>query len=149
MGVTVMSGKRTVVLFLCTANIARSQMAEAFLKRIGGDRFEVHSAGLEPGDRIHPLTCQVMNEIGYDLSGQQPKSLKRFFGMLLVDFVIFVCHRAEANCPYLWPTALGALTWPFEDPSVFQGNLEERLEKFREVRDRIEQQIRSWIADSQ
>ena len=136
----------TRVLFLCTGNIARSQMAEAFLRKYGGDRYEVQSAGLEPGDEIHPLTRRVMEEIGLNLSGQSPKSLRPFLGREPFDIVIFVCEKAEKKCPVLWPSALTGFSWPFEDPTAFSGDEENRLEKFRAVRSQIEKKILDWLA---
>ena len=106
--------KKTTVLFLCTQNVARSQMAEAFLKRLGGDRFEVYSAGLTPGDAVHPTAVQVMEEIGYDMSDQYPKPLRQYFASLDTDYVIFVCEREEEDCPFLWPFEVASLSWPFE-----------------------------------
>lgn len=137
---------KTKVLFLCSANSARSQMAEAFLKRLGGECFEVHSAGLVPGPAIHPLAVQVMNEVGLDLKDASPKQLKQFFGKLHPDFVIFVCERAEENCPFLWPMARLALSWPFENPAAIEGPLDDQLAKFRQVRDQIERKIQDWLA---
>lgn len=144
-----MNETKLTVLFLCTGNTARSQMAEAFLKRLGKDRFEVFSAGLAPREEIHPLAIEVMNEVGYDLKGQKPKALREFFGKLKADFVIFVCDRAEKDCPYLWPTALSALSWPVEDPSAFPGSRAAQLAKFREVRDQIESRIRAWLPETE
>ena len=136
----------TKVLFLCTGNIARSQMAEAFLRKYGGERFEVHSAGLEPGEEIHPLARHAMDEVGLDLAGQRPKSLRPYLGREPFDVVIFVCEKAEKSCPVLWPSSLTGLSWPFEDPAAFPGDEEQQLEKFRAVRNQIEQKILEWLA---
>ena len=133
------------VLFLCTGNIARSQMAEAFLRKHGGSRVEVQSAGLVPGEDIHPLARRVMSEIGFDLVGQHPKSLRQFLGRSQFDVVIFVCEKKEAGCPVLWPSALTGLPWPFEDPAAFVGDEEQQMEKFRSVRDQIERKILEWL----
>lgn len=138
--------RKPVVLFLCTGNSARSQMAEAFLKKYAGDRFDVYSAGLEPVG-IHPLTTRVMSDIGIDLTGHYSKGVKEFLGKLSVHFAIFVCERVEARCPAMWPWALNPLSWPFDDPVVFQGTEDECLEKFRQVRDQIEAKIRTWLAE--
>lgn len=138
---------KKTVLFLCTGNIARSQMAEAFLRKHGGERFEVHSAGLVPGEDIHPLTRRVMLEAGYDLAGQMPKSLRPYLGRFMVDAVIFVCERTEENCPVLWPSALTGISWPFEDPAAFSGDDEEKLQKFRAIRDQVEEKILEWLAN--
>jgi len=137
--------KRSVVLFLCTGNSARSQMAEAFLRHYAGDHFEVHSAGLEPCG-IHPLTTQVMNEVGISLADHRSKPLAEFLGRLSVRFVIIVCDQAEQQCPKLWPFALERLFWPFENPAAFEGTDLERLEKFREVRDQIQSRVERWLA---
>lgn len=135
------------VLFLCTANTARSQMAEALLRKHGGDRFEVQSAGLAPGEEIHPLARRVMAEVGLDLAGQHPKSLRPYLGRARFDVVIFVCERIEERCPVLWPSAMTGLTWPYEDPAAATGTEEERLQKFRSIRDQIELRILQWLAE--
>ena len=132
------------VLFLCTGNSARSQMAEAFLKRYASDHYEAHSAGLEPKG-INPLTIQVMEEIGYDLSGQTSKGVELFLGKLFVHTLITVCDHAEKNCPTIWPGITEKLHWSFEDPAAFEGTDAEKLAKFREVRDLMDQRIRAWL----
>lgn len=135
----------TRVLFLCTGNSARSQMAEAFLRRYGGDRYEVHSAGLDPRG-INPLTIQVMREIGYDLSPYESKGIKQYLGKVLFQYLITVCAEAEKSCPTVWPGVSHRLHWLFEDPAAFEGSEEERLAKFREVRDQIEHKVKEWVA---
>jgi len=139
----VMAAKK--VLFLCTGNTSRSQMAEAFLRKHGGVRFEVHSAGLAPGEEIHPLTRRVMSEVGLDLSGQHPKSLRPYLGRFPFDVVIFVCEKAEKTCPAMWPTVVTGVSWPFEDPAAFSGDEEQQIAKFRAVRDLIEKKILEWL----
>lgn len=134
------------VLFLCTGNSARSQMAEAFLRFLGSDRFEVHSAGLEPKG-INPLAVKVMEEKGISMKGHFPKSLSDFLGKVPVKYAIIVCDRAERECPRLWPFGASVLSWPFEDPAAIGGSNEVRLEKFREVRDQVEKRIRQWLAE--
>lgn len=133
------------VLFLCTGNTARSQMAEAFLRQYAGDRFEVYSAGLEPGT-INPLTIQVMEEIGIDMRAHRSKSLTEYMGKVHFGYMITVCDRAEQKCP-IFPGMGIRLHWPFEDPAAFSGSGEERLAKFRQVRDQIESQVKEWIAE--
>jgi arsenate reductase (thioredoxin) len=135
------------VLFLCTGNSARSQMAEAFLRNLGSDRFEVHSAGLEPR-QINPLAVQVMEEAGISMKGHHSKSLSEFLGKVPVRFAIIVCDRAEKACPKLWPFGATVLSWPFDDPATAEGSLEVRLEKFRDVRNQIENRIRLWLAQT-
>lgn len=136
---------KPAVLFLCTNNAVRSQMAEAILKKRAAEHFDAYSAGAEPTE-IHPLTIRVMNEIGIDLNGCQSKHLRQFLGRLAVRVAIFVCPRAEEKCPVVWPGALARLEWPFEDPAAHQGSDEERLQKFRDVRDRIDRRIADWLA---
>ncbi len=138
--------EKSKVLFLCTGNSARSQMAEAFLNKYGGEYYEAFSAGLEPKG-IHPYTIQVMNEIGMDLSGQSSKGVDVFLGKKLMHYLITVCDQAEKNCPTVWPGVNYRLHWSFEDPAAFQGSPEETLAKFREVRDQIEQRVRGWLSE--
>jgi arsenate reductase len=133
------------VLVLCTGNSARSQMAEAFLRKHGGDRFPVYSAGTEPAAEVNPLTVEVMRERGLDLSGRRPEHLRRYLGTVPVHTVIIVCDGAAKSCPAVWPGAQRRLLWPFEDPAGFEGTPEQRLGKFREVRDAIEARVVSWL----
>ena len=133
------------VLFLCTGNSARSIMAEALLRRYADDHFEAYSAGLEPKG-INPCTVQVMNEIGLDVSSQRSKSLMEYLGRVHMGFVITVCDRAEANCP-IFPFGTVRLHWSFEDPAALEGSEPEQLAKFREVRDQIDQRLRSWLIE--
>ena len=90
------------ILFLCTGNSARSQMAEAFLRKYGNERFEAHSAGLEPRE-LNPLTIEVMKEVGIDISGQKSKGVDVYLGKVLFQYLITVCDDAEKNCPTTWP----------------------------------------------
>ncbi|MEN6365245.1 MAG: arsenate reductase ArsC [Thermoguttaceae bacterium] len=132
---------KPIVLFLCTGNSARSQMAEAFLRKYAGDRYEVVSAGVEPKG-INPLTVKVMNEIGISLDGHRSKSLDEYLGKVQVLYAITVCEKAEKACPAVWPFTLNRLFWPFDDPAACDGSEEVRLAKFREVRDQIESKIK-------
>ena len=136
------------VLFLCTGNSARSQMAEAFLKRHGGDRYEAYSAGTEPKG-INPYTERVMEEIGVNVSGQYSKHVKEYMGKIHFAYVITLCDEAEKSCPAIFPGISQRLHWSFEDPAAFVGSDDERLAKFREVRDRIEQNIKEWLEEQQ
>src|SRR5476651_1931651 len=122
------------VLILCTGNSARSQIAEAFLRRHGGRKFNAYSAGTDPKE-LNPLSVSVMNEIGIDISEQRSKNLTEYLGKLPVHYLITVCDDADKKCPSVWPGVLKRFHWPFEDPAAAQGSHEERLEKFREVRD--------------
>ena len=137
---------RERVLFLCTGNSARSQMAEAFLRKYAGDRFEAHSAGLEPKG-IHPLTIRVMQEAGVDMSGQTSKGFETYLGKLLFQYLITLCDDAEKNCPTTWPGVSNRLHWSFEDPAANTGTDEDKLAKFRQVRDQIEQKVKAWVSE--
>lgn len=136
---------KTRVLFMCTGNTARSQMAEAFLRACADDRFEVYSAGLEPRE-INSLTRVVMQERGLDLDGQYPKGLKEFLGRVHFGYLITVCDRAERECPTFPGMGIREF-WPFEDPAAFEGTKEERIAKFREVRDAIEARVKEWVGE--
>jgi len=134
------------VLFLCTGNSARSQMAEAFLRKHGGDHFEAHSAGLEPKG-LNPFTVKVMDEIGIDVSGQTSKGVDTYLGKVLFQYLITVCDDADKNCPTVWPGVTNRMHWSFQDPAAVESSDEEKLAKFREVRDLIEVKIKSWLAE--
>ena len=136
---------KTNVLFLCTGNSARSQMGEALLRKHAGDRFEVYSAGLEPKG-IHPLTVRVMREMGVELDDQASKHVREYMGKLHFGYLITVCSDAEEKCPAVFPGISHRLHWSFEDPAAATGSDEERLQKFRDVRDQIDRQIRNWLA---
>jgi arsenate reductase len=119
-------------------------MAEVFLRKHAGDRFEVFSAGLTPTD-IHPLTYRVMNEVGIDLSGQHAKGVRQFFRSCPLSHAIIVCRIKEQDCPRIFPGVLQTLHWPFENPAEATGSEEERLEVFRTVRDHIDKRIQLWL----
>lgn len=133
------------VLFLCTQNSARSQMAEAFLRVHAGNNFEVYSAGLEPS-QLNPLAIKVMNEKGISMEGHYSKPLSVYLGKLHFSYLITVCARAEAKCP-IFPGMGTRLAWPFEDPAETQKNQQKQLDKFRQVRDAIEVKIKSWLTE--
>jgi arsenate reductase len=134
------------VLILCTKNSARSQMAEAFLKKYAGNRFEVHSAGFDPTE-IHPLTREVMREVGLDLKDQRAKSIKEYLGKVIFTYLITVCEKAEKDCPIAFPGVQLRMYWPFEDPVGVNGSDTQKLQKFREIRDKIEQRIQLWLRE--
>jgi arsenate reductase len=131
-------GGRARVLFLCTHNSARSQMAEGLLRQLAGNRFEAHSAGTE-ATHVRPLAVRAMDEVGVDISGQESKTLERYLREPF-DYVITVCDDANEACP-VFPGAKSRLHWSFEDPSRAEGSEEERLAVFRSVRDRIGERI--------
>jgi arsenate reductase (thioredoxin) len=133
------------VLFVCTDNSAQSQMAEAFLRKYAGDIFDAHSAGLDPNG-VNPLTLQVMNEVGINISNQKSKGLEVYFGKTYFHYVITVCDDADQNCPPVWLGIHTRMHWSFEDPAKFVGTEGEKLAKFREIRILIENRIRGWVA---
>ncbi len=135
---------RRRVLFLCTGNSARSQMAEGWLNHLAPADFEASSAGTEPREAIHPLAVRVMAEVGVDLSSQRPKSLRVFLGQPW-DFVITVCDRARESCP-VFPGDHQQIHWSFPDPAAVRGSEEQRERAFRRVRDEIEQRIRLFLS---
>jgi arsenate reductase len=132
------------VLFLCTHNSARSQMAEGLLRQLAGDRFEAHSAGTE-ATLVRPLAIRAMNEIGVDISGQESKTLERYLGEPF-DYVITVCDDANEACPF-FPGAKNHLHWSLPDPSAAEGSEEERLAVFRSVRDQIRDRMQTELVD--
>ena len=137
--------KKPKVLFLCTHNSARSHMAEAFLRKYAGDRFEVYSAGMHPTE-LHPLMKKVMKEMGFDMRGHEVKRLKQYLGTTHFGYIITVCARAESECP-VFPGVSIRIYWPFYAPSEFEGTEEEKLAKFRQVRDQIMEKVRSWVKE--
>ena len=136
---------KPTVLFLCTGNSARSQIAEAWLRCCAGHHFEIHSAGLNPKG-INPYTYQTMALRGIDLSAHRSKGLAEYLGKANFDYLITVCGHAEENCP-IFPGISQHLHWPFEDPAAFQGSSEEKLAKFNQIRDQIEAKIITWLAE--
>lgn len=134
------------VLFLCTGNSARSQMAEAFLRHHGGDRFEAHSAGLEPKG-LNPFTVQAMAEVGIDVSGQTSKGVETYLGKTLFQYLVTVCDDADKNCPTTWPGVNTRMHWSFQDPAAAEGTEAEKLAKFREIRDQIEAKVKAWLTE--
>lgn len=132
------------VLFLCTGNSCRSQMAEGFLRHLGKGNFEVHSAGTRPSV-VHPLTIKTMEEVGMDISSYRSKSVKEFEGRSF-DYVITVCDIAKESCP-VFPGKAQRIHWSFEDPVIAKGTEEERLNVFRKVRDAIQEKVKSFTSD--
>lgn len=142
---SVSSNLKKKVLFICSHNSARSQMAEALLNRMAGDRFEAMSAGIETGE-INPLAVEVMKEIGVDISGNESK---RVFDLYragkMFQYVIAVCDRETAEkCP-IFPGVNKRIDWSFPDPASFTGSDDEKLEQTRGVRTMIEAKIHEFI----
>jgi arsenate reductase len=132
------------VLFVCTHNSARSQMAEGWLRHLAGDRFEAASAGVEPGT-LNPLAVMAMAEIGIDISHHKAKGIKTFLGHWPVYYLIVVCDKAADRCPRIWPGSRERIHWFFEDPAAVEGPDEEKMKTFRRVRDEIGQTIKKWL----
>lgn len=133
------------VLFVCTGNSARSQMAEALLRREGGDAFQAASAGTDPRG-VHPLTVRVLDEIGIDWSQARSKPMSEFLGQGF-DLVVTVCDRAKEACPVV-PGARRQRHWSLDDPAEATGSDEERLAVFRRVRDEIAVAVRQLVAEA-
>jgi arsenate reductase len=133
------------VLFLCTGNSCRSQMAEGWLRHLAGDRFHAFSAGLQP-NVVHPLAIEAMREAGVDISGQQSKDVAGFLGHHFA-YIITVCDRAQQNCP-IFPGPSIRKHWPIEDPATAEGTQDERMVGFRKVRDDIEARVRAFLGSA-
>lgn len=133
------------VLFLCTANSARSQMAEGILRHLAGDRFEVYSGGTRPSN-VSPLAVKVMQELQIDISNHTSKSLDQFVSQPF-DYVITVCDNAKEECPVFYG-ASQQLHWSIDDPADAEGSEDERLRAFRHARDDIHSRIKFFLRDS-
>ncbi|MEI9476647.1 MAG: arsenate reductase ArsC [Deltaproteobacteria bacterium] len=130
------------ILFICTGNSIRSQMAEGFMKALGGEDWNVQSAGVLPS-YVHPLAVRVMMEIGIDISDQKSKSVDKFVNEAF-DIIITLCDNAAASCP-TFPGQGKRLHWPIEDPVGAMGSTEERLVLFRKARDQIKKKIEDFL----
>lgn len=137
-----MSADPIRVLFLCTHNSARSQLAEALLRHIGGERFEVNSAGTE-ATQVHPLAIRAMAAVGIDIAHARSKHLCEFLGQDFA-YVITVCDQASESCP-IFPGSPQRIHWSFDDPSRVQGTDAERYRAFERVRDQLTQRLRTWV----
>jgi arsenate reductase (thioredoxin) len=138
--------RKQKVLFLCTQNSARSQMAEGLLRDIAGESFEAYSAGIDPTGQVHPCAVEAMQEIGIDISEQRPKGLKTYMGKMSFNYLIIVCARAEEKCPKTFPGAGTTFSWIFEDPRRDEDlPYDSMLERFRAVRDEIELRMKTWL----
>ena len=137
--------RKASVLFLCTGNSCRSQMAEGWLRHLGGDRFDALSAGTEP-QGLNPLAVRVMAEAGVDISSQASKSVDSLLGSDL-DLLITVCGGARESCP-MFPGKVGERRhWPLADPAAASGTEGEVLAVFRRVRDEIRDRVRSFVEE--
>jgi arsenate reductase len=135
--------KKIKVLFICQHNSGRSQIAEAYLKNLHGNDFEIESGGLEPAEKVNPLVVQAMAEEGFDLSDKKPQTVFELFKAgKLYDHVITVCHDSEAKCP-LFPGITKRWHFPFPDPAKVAGTDTEKLKEVRKIRDKI----KKWLSD--
>ena len=135
------------VLFVCIHNAGRSQIAEELLRKLAGDRFEVESAGLEPG-KLNPIVVETLKEEGIDITGKQTKAV---FDLVKkanhYSYVITVCDESSAErCP-IFPGPSQRLHWSFTDPSKFEGTHDEKLTKTRKVKEEIRSQIKEWLRE--
>jgi arsenate reductase len=136
-------GSPKKLLFVCTGNSARSQMAEGFARHLGQGRVEAHSAGVEPS-RLNPCAVAAMQEVGIDISAQQSKAFDWDLARRM-DVVVTVCGHANESCPIL-PPEVRRLHWPLEDPAAATGSEAEVLTKFREIRDQIAARVSDLLA---
>lgn len=134
------------VLFVCSHNSARSQMAQAWLNHLAGDRFEAHSAGVEPGT-LNPLSVKAMAEVGIDISDHVAEGIDKYLGKVPIYHLIIVCDKASQTCPRIWPGARERHEWLFDDPSAATGTDDEKLAVFRRVRDEIKAQVEAWLGE--
>ena len=139
-----MSEPKKRILFLCTGNAARSQMAEGLAREFHGDVLDVVSAGSRPAGWVHPLAVQALAEIGIDASGQTSKSADQFLDQPF-DVVVTVCDSAAQDCP-MWPGAKRIEHWPIEDPSFGPDDPKTRFQRFVETRDELERRIEELVA---
>ncbi|MBN2228100.1 MAG: arsenate reductase ArsC [Candidatus Thorarchaeota archaeon] len=135
------------VLFVCTHNAARSQIAEGLLKLLGKGDYDVSSAGLEPADQVHPLAITALHERFIDTTGMKTKKIDDELLNQEFDLVITVCDHAKDHCP-VFPKAKETLHWSIKDPAEAKGSHGERLEVFRDTRREIEQLIKSKILET-
>lgn len=139
-------GLNNGVLFVCSHNSSRSQMAEGWLRHLAGDRFEIASAGVEPGS-INPLAVEAMAEVGIDISHHKAQGITDYLGRWPVYYLIIVCDKAAQTCPRIWPGSRERINWFFDDPAAAQGSHDEKLQVFRRVRDEIRETIEEWLAE--
>ena len=133
------------VLFLCTGNSCRSQMAEGLINHLMGGTWKAFSAGTEPSGYVHPMAIRAMTEIGIDISSYRSKSLNKFYDFEF-DRVITVCDHAAEHCP-VFPGPAKRLHWPFDDPAKATGDEDAILDQFRRVRDQISKKVADFRRD--
>ncbi len=139
---------KTRILVICQHNSGRSQIAEAYIRKFGGDGVHVESAGLEPAEKLNPLVVEVMREDGFDLSRASTQSVFELFKHgRLFDHVVTVCNDGESKCP-IFPGITKRWHWPFPDPAAVEGDPQERLDKVRGIRDMIKEKISAMKSES-
>lgn len=119
-------------------------MAEGFLRKYHGDRYDVHSAGTLPKEQVHPLAVTAMSEVGVDISSHRPKDVTSYLGKLPLTHLLIVCDRANDSCPRVWPGSISRTYMPFDDPAHAPGDDEAVMPVFRRVRDEIDEAMRQW-----
>lgn len=137
---------KPTVLFVCSMNSARSQMAEGWLHHLAGDRYGTYSAGIH-ATQVNPLAIKVMKEAGVDIAHQTSNSTAEYLGKLSVTYLVIVCDKAAEQCPSSWPGVRMRFFWPFPDPAAVEGLEDVKLQAFREVRDQIKTKIESWLSE--
>lgn len=138
---------KPTVMFLCTGNSARSQMGEALLRHLAGDRFEVFSADTHPKG-VNPFTIRALRAIGIDASNHTSKTAAEVVSQHAIDYLITVCGEADENCPPgLFPVRVARLHWPFDDPAAATGSDDDKLAVFARVRDEIQARLQAWLAE--
>ncbi|TYT75957.1 arsenate reductase ArsC [Desulfobotulus mexicanus] len=144
-----MSDHKRFVIFLCNGNTIRSQMAEGLLNHMGGDRFTAVSAGVEPGEKVHPMAIAVLAEEGIDISHHKPKAIGTYLGKEAILHMITVCDKAQQTCPRIWPglSEGNRHHWMLDNPSATEGSEEEKLAAFRRVRDDLKGKIQAWLKE--
>lgn len=133
------------VLFLCTGNTSRSIMGEAILRQVAGDRFEAHSAGLNPSE-VRPEALTVLKEAGYNTEDLHSKPVDEYLGHMFIHYLITVCDHAEKNCPRIWPAGGERIFWPVDDPAIVEGDEATRLGAYRRARDDMRGRIELWAS---
>jgi len=140
------TGAKRRVLIICSSNTGRSQLAEGLWRRLGGDQWDVFSAGIAPGEAVSPLAIKVMIELGIDIRSQKTKSIEQFVSQPF-DLVVTVCGEADKKCP-VFPNAKRRLHWPIDNPSGVTGSDEDKLKAYRTARDQIKARIVEELAKS-
>lgn len=138
--------QKTRVLFLCTGNTSRSQLAEAILRHKAGDRFEAHSAGLRPTE-LRTEVLAVLAEAGISADGLSCKGVDEYLGKIHINYLVTVCSDAEKNCPRIWPPGGARIFWPLDDPAVVEGDEELRLAAYRKARDELSALIDAFVEE--